>query len=421
VLSDSDFQWIEVDSTTYEVDDVVIGKSDGSVVCCQCKKNQKDSTAWSVANLGDEIDKAALTLASNQQTQVRFYSRSGFGVLDKLREYSTSYSNEADYLANLTEQHTKTNNTLADRIAAQASGLSTYEFLRRTRFEVSPDFDRMIALLKERLSRLANNADAVYEALRTKLDDLGGRVEGNAISVSVPHRLTKDNLKNILHSAGSMLVPEMDISQVRSSFASTSTVGRSWRRDIDGHRIPSLVVGKILEAIDTGKHSILLTGSPGSGKTCVMLSLQETLEQRAQSQADLVPLFIQSREFADFATVQARQAQGLPEQWVEQAARLAESVHVVVVIDSLDVLSIAREHGVLTYFLAQIDRLLHIPGITVVTACRDFDRQYDRCIAVREWDCELRCELLDWESEVVPLLVKLGIDLTSRAITESGV
>jgi hypothetical protein len=34
VLSDPEYQWLEVDSMTYPVDDVVIGKSNGSVICC---------------------------------------------------------------------------------------------------------------------------------------------------------------------------------------------------------------------------------------------------------------------------------------------------------------------------------------------------------------------------------------------------
>ena len=124
-----------------------------------------------------------------------------------------------------------------------------------------------------------------------------------------------------------------------------------------------------------------------------MLSLQEALEERTQVQEDLVPIFIQSREFANYGTVEERQAQGLPDKWVEQAACLAEDVHVVVLIDSLDVLSLAREHSILTYFLAQIDRLLLVPNITVITACRDFDRKYDRRLTTRRWDCELRCPL----------------------------
>ena len=85
----------------------------------------------------------------------------------------------------------------------------------------------------------------------------------------------------------------------------------------------------------------------------------------------------------------------------------------VVVIDSLDVLSIAREHSVLTYFLAQIDRLLPVPNVTVVTACRAFDRHYDRRIAERKWDKEFTCQPLDWNAEIAPLLAKFCIDTSA--------
>lgn len=43
VLSDPEFQWIEIDSTAYSVDDVVVGKSDGTQICCQCKKTKSIS------------------------------------------------------------------------------------------------------------------------------------------------------------------------------------------------------------------------------------------------------------------------------------------------------------------------------------------------------------------------------------------
>ena len=59
VLSDSDFQWIEVDSISYSVDDVVVRKADGTQICCQCKKNQPHFQSWTIASLGDELEKAA--------------------------------------------------------------------------------------------------------------------------------------------------------------------------------------------------------------------------------------------------------------------------------------------------------------------------------------------------------------------------
>ncbi|WP_434514695.1 AAA family ATPase [Dechloromonas sp. ARDL1] len=408
VLSDPDCLWLEIDSIAYSVDDVVVGKADGTLIACQCKKNQTDFRAWSIADLADELDKASSLLGKNQNAKVHFYSRNDFGDLAKLREHSSTQNDEASYQSSLGKEHQATNANLVGRLATCAPNLSAYEFLRRTEFVTTDGLERLANLRQERLRYMASNPGAAFNALWKHLDQLGMRMGGDSTSAA-RFRLTKDDLKAILHEAGAMLVPTMDLAEVRLSFAGTSTIGRAWRRDIAGQCISSPLVNELLAAIDAKKRAILLTGLPGSGKTCVMLALQEALEQRVQTHSDIAPLFIQSREFADLGTAQDRQAQGLSSDWVEKAARLAEKTHVVVVIDSLDVLSIARDHRVLTYFLAQIDRLLLIPNVSVVTACRDFDRHYDRRIAERKWDCELKCQPLDWDAEVAPLLDKLGI------------
>jgi len=162
VLSDPDFEWLEVDSTKHLVDDVVVGKLDGIQFCCQCKKNQTSFRAWSITDLAGEIVKASQELDRNSKSLVRFYSRSNFGVLSKLKEFSANYGTEADYLANLTKEHAETNANLAACITSGVQGLSTYEFLRRTSFEVSPEIDRMKSLLQERLSRMASNRCANF-------------------------------------------------------------------------------------------------------------------------------------------------------------------------------------------------------------------------------------------------------------------
>lgn len=329
-------------------------------------------------------------------------------ISPNLREHSTTQNDEASYQASLGKGHQVIDTALAECLSTLAPSLSTYEFLCRTKFVTSDELERMEELLHERLLSIATNPDATFNALWKRLDQLGARM-GSDNTSAIHHRLTKDDLKTILYNAGAMLAPPMAFDELRASFADTSTIGRSWRREIGGERISSLVVTELLGAIAEKQRSILLTGLPGSGKTCALLELQEVLEQRAQTNASIAPLFIQSREFADLATSQDRQAQGLSMDWVEKAARLAESAHVVVTIDSLDVLSIARDHRVLTYFLAQMDRLLMIPNVSVVTACRDFDRCYDRRIAERKWDCELKCKPLDWDAEITPLLQKLGI------------
>lgn len=413
IFSDPDFLWLETDSISYLVDDVVIGKKDGSVICCQCKKNQPDFRVWTLRNLEGELRKAFLTLVRHQDAKVHFYSRNDFGELAKLREYSRLYSNETDYLANLPSENKSIDTKLESLISIQDINLSTYEFLCRVSFETTRDFEHLEILIQERLRKLVSNSRAAYDALFANLIKLGGRIENGKHTSSSKDRLTKEDIQEIFREAGAIQVPMESITSVRKLFESTSSIGRSWHREISGHRISSPIVDELMAAVDAKKRAVLLTGIPGSGKTCTMLNFQEALEQRMQTQNDLVPLFIQSREFAELATVKERHEQGLPEKWVEQAARLADDTYVVVVIDSLDVLSIAREHRVLTYFLAQIDRLLTIPNVTVVTACRDFDRKYDRRIATRKWDCELKCPQLNWTNEIVPLLNKLGIDWTT--------
>tara|TARA_A100001391_G_C5080688_1_gene279990 strand:- start:291 stop:4859 length:4569 start_codon:yes stop_codon:yes gene_type:complete len=418
VLSDQNFEWLEVDATTYSVDDVVIGKSNGDIIACQCKKNQIDFKSWTITDLGDEIDKACHLLSKYSNAQIRFYSRNNFGELAKLKEYSSTQPDEASYQENIKHNNIKTSKKLNSRI--EKHNISEFEFLRRISFNTTEELERMKEFLDERLRNLVSNSRLAFGVLWTELDHLGAR---NSIdnSTSPLHRLTKKDLKEIISKAGATLTPPMNVKELKSSFSRTSAIGRYWQRDIEGTLIPRPLLQDILHCIAEKQKSILLTGLPGVGKTCIMLTLQEELERQAKANSGIVPLFIQSYEFADLTSSEDRKAHGLSEMWVEEAARLSEEAHVVILIDSLDVLSIARDHYILKYFLAQIDRLILIPNITIITACRDFDKRYDRQISKRQWDVELECVPLDWATEIEPLLKNLGIkssdiDSTTREL-----
>ncbi|MDK2777281.1 MAG: ATP-binding protein [Pseudomonadota bacterium] len=412
-LASNDIESLEVDSVHHQVDDIVIKKTNGPLICCQCKKNQKNFNTWSIADLGDELEKAAKELANSPTTTLIFYSRGAFGDIAKLQEFATNYEDDLQLIQNLTKGHQKSYAAVQKIIAAAKVSLTPFELLERTTFETTPaDFERHEQLQIERLERLASNSKIAYESLWLTLEKLGGRVPTGGVATS-KHRLTRNDLLAVLNQSGAMLVPPISEQEVRNSFQQTSLIGRSWKTDIAGKRLDNPILHGVLEAIEAKASSILITGQPGSGKTCLMFQLQAILEERAKSQNGFISLFIQSREFAEATNTEERHHQGLSSQWVEQAARQAEFSRVVVIIDSLDVLSIAREHNVLSYFLAQIDRLKNIPNLTVITACRDFDRQYDRRISEKDWDKELKIPPLDWEKQVQPFLTDLDIDTST--------
>jgi hypothetical protein len=301
ILANDTHLWLEVDSTSLDasgnplsVDDVVVGCKDGSMICCQCKKNQIDFKPWSITDLGDELGKAARFLADNPDSQVKFYSRSDFGALAKLREHARTQPNDNAYWQSLTADHLKTDAALASHLSG-TTGLSSYDWLQRTTFELSNEFERMKELLLERLAYLVSNADAAFDALWTKLAKLGARIGDSSCSALPSHRLTKADLQETLEKCGATLVPPISQQIMQLSFASTSAVGRQWRRDIAERRLHVDTVDELIAAIESPDSSILLSGIPGSGKTCVLLELQEALERRG----DLAALFIQTREYAN--------------------------------------------------------------------------------------------------------------------------
>ncbi|WGS86174.1 ATP-binding protein [Methylomonas sp. UP202] len=426
IYASDEYQWLEIDSTsldaggkTVSVDDIVIGCIDGSLICCQCKKNQKDFKPWLISDLGDELEKAAQFLADNQNSRVKFYSRNDFGALAKLREHARTQPNDKAYRQSLSSEHQKTDADLA-KYLCNASGLTTYDWLQRTTFELSNEFEHAEELLKERLNNHVSNANTAFDVLWAKLDRLGARTYRSASSAQPSHRLTKADICEILEKSGATRVSPISQQELQHSFVNASAVGRHWRRDIAGKRLHIDTVDELIAAIESSDRSILVSGIPGSGKTCVLLELQEALENRA----DLASMFIQSREYANCLTPEARSAHGLPKDLVGVVGRMADRKPTVVIIDSLDVLSLSREYVVLSFFLAQIDRLLLIPNVTVIAACRDFDRKYDRHLAERSWDRTVSNKPLNWDVVVVPLISDCGIDpesldLTTRSLLQN--
>lgn len=198
--------------------------------------------------------------------------------------------------------------------------------------------------------------------------------------------------------------------EILATFKQASSIGRNWLRTIDGETIYRSELSKIIKLIEQGSGSILLTDRPGSGKTCVLLDLADYIEREKAELCSL--LFIKGDRFTNTATEEDLVAQGLPSDIVGQCARLANFRRVVVIIDSLDVLSLNRQHDSLKVFLSIIDRLEKTDGVTMITACRNFDLEYDPLLRGRSWQHTIDLQPLDFNNEVKPFLINWNVDIS---------
>lgn len=411
IISDhtNTYQWLEVDSTSLDttgqpiaVDDIVIGLANGGFIGCQCKKNQPNFESWKIKELGDELKKAGQFLRDNTNSRVSFYTRGNFGAIAKLREHSLPQPNQQAYIASLTKEH-QLNNSELERYL---SGIDSLEFLQRCEFDQTQELSALRNWLMDRLGFLVSNVKVAFMALWHALDWLGLRGDNNDSAAVIKHRLTRDDLLKIIQEAGANFATPKSEQELRLIFRDVSVVGRSWCRKVGNTQLHAVVVDELVSHIQANAKCVLLIGAAGGGKSCALLELQENLEQVQ----NVVPIYIQAREYASCFTPEARESQGLPKDLIGLVGRMADYQHTVILIDSLDVLSLAKDYSILSYFLAQIDRLLVIPNITVVVACREFDYKYDKRIAERTWEHVVSCKPLDWQSVVLPLINSWGID-----------
>jgi len=235
--------------------------------------------------------------------------------------------------------------------------------------------------------------------------------ESSLVSFSTQSRDSKQLSK---HSKWTRLIEsnlnaenQWDQTIIKENFRIASRIGRDSLRKIDGKTIRRTELKQIVRCISQGDRTILLTDRPGSGKTCVLLKLADLLERQS---CPWNLLFIKGDYFSEADTEQDLAARGLPENIVGQCDYLAKFCRVVVIIDSLDVLSLGRHHAALKLFLSLIDRLESIDGVTVIAACRTFDLEYDPLLRGRSWQRRINLEPLNFEKVVSSFLLGWDID-----------
>lgn len=408
LLEDDSIRSIQVDSTgipdqdfLVAVDDVVILYDNDSICFIQAKKNQPKHEAWSLSDkvLQEELCKARDQLESRHNSEVKFYSRSPFGELKTLVENCNRFP---DFLA---FQRSAAKNWIAslERFSKimERSEEKAFNLIRRFGFGPTYEFEDWDRQNRNDLDRLVPRVDLAMPVLERYLASHEAGLRDSK------HLITRDEVWADLQKLGLSLTSKRSEAEILATFKLASGVGRRWLCMIDGEKIPRTELSQLVELIKQGRQTILLTDRPGSGKTCLLLDLADELEN---TDSPYGLLFIKGDQFTEINSEQDLIARGLPEDIVGRCARLAGFRHIVVIIDSLDVLSLSRQHSSLKVFLGLMDRLEKIENVTVIAACRNFDLEYDPLLRGRSWQQTVHIQPLDFETVVKPFLIRWGIN-----------
>ena len=412
LLEDNTIQSIQVNSTgvpgensSVTVDDIVVLYKNGHACFIQAKKNQTNHKAWSFSDqvLKDELCKARDQLESRANSKVKFYSRSPFGDFASLVE-------NCGYFPEYSAFHREADQNQRESLKALAQILgrteeTTYSLVNKISFGSPQGFEEWDRQNKSDLDRLVPMSNLAMPLLERYL------VSHETNLRDAKYTIIRSDVLATLAEAGISPTPKRTEAEILAAFKQASSIGRKWLRTIDGKPIPRSELPKVIELIEQGSQSILLTDRPGSGKTCLLLDLVDYIERDKESAWGL--LFIKGDHFTNAESEHNLVVNGLPEDIVGQCARLTEFRRTVVIIDSLDSLSLSRQHDALKVFLRIIDRLEKIEGVTIITACRNFDLEYDPLLRGRSWQHKVNLQPLDFDAEVKPFLINWNVDISN--------
>ena len=211
------------------------------------------------------------------------------------------------------------------------------------------------------------------------------------------------------------LVPSQTELKILACFKDVSNIGRyGVLREICGHKLPRPEIDHLLELLEQGERSLLLTDGPGSGKSWVLCELADRLEADGQWGV----LFIKGDRYDDIDSEQDLLTRlRLPNDIVKLATSLTSHRKVAVILDSLDALSLSSNQKALRVFLELLDRLEAAEGIQIVAACRDFDLSYDPRLRLRKWSRKIPISALDFDTVVAPFLRGI-LNIDSSTIPE---
>ncbi|MEZ5104496.1 MAG: hypothetical protein R2757_08370 [Draconibacterium sp.] len=402
LLTNNEIEYIQVESNgifgtddLVTIDDIVIAYKNGDRKHIQAKKNQPNQRAWSIKDWGSELPKILSQLEQGEHITVELYSSTPLGEFETLSEACQIFPNFSDFERGLSNANAKALSTLEKEWSR--SKVEIFNLLKRLRTGSHLNTEDWGKINKVSLTQIVIHPERALDTLESFVNLHQSKKLTNKFEISL-----KD-VQDELEKKGLTRLPNYSEKEIVEQFQRTSAIGRKdWKRTIAGEKITRKELDDILTHISDKKNTILVQDRPGSGKTCLLLDLADAIENDNEFQL----LFIKGDRFAKVDSGDS----SLPNEIVESCGLLSCNSHVVVVIDSLDVLSCQRDHSALNFFLNLIDQLQIIQNVTIIAACREFDLKYDLRLRERKWDVEIKLKDFDFQNTVLPILSKLNVN-----------
>lgn len=422
MLHREDIEWVQAETISLPgfenkreekvyVEDTVICYKNGLRKYIQAKKNQSIHRAWSLSDLHEEgiLWAAKRQIEKDPTGTVLLYSRTEFGDLKMLVESVAMFDNQASFSNHASKTIINICNRLQNFLDITPN--EAHHLLKHIKIGPCHDFNDWEQIIRDDLKRHFIEYKRVYDFLVVLVNKHGARLEIEA-------KFYKDKLLKRLEEEGFIRSPLLKESEILKKLAYISSIGRNMDTRIGGKEIERIEIKTILESIEKGKKSILVTDRAGSGKTWLLLQAAKAIEK----ESSFGLLFIKSDRFDNIGSEDDLMRRfGLDHRPELLVYRLSEFRKVVVILDSLDALSLARDQRGLKIFLNLMDRLLRVDRVTLIAACREFDLQFDPYLRTRTWDAIIKAPPPDFENDVKPILQSLGVETSSLSFDQKSV
>lgn len=381
-------------------DDIVLISKDRNKTYIQAKVNQTDHHFWRLSDsvLREELLSAKKQLTLDPNCLFCFYSRTPFGVFQRLIEEACLFSGLAEFKS-VAAQNVKT-------VLAKLSEFWSVDeheafcLCRRIKIGEHNAVNSWEEVCIQLLEPICSNPELTYELLWSYIDHQHSKLG------EPQYLIDRESVLKSLESKGVYLSGDFDEESFLKGVHSFSSIGRQWSRSIGGEKIPRQECNDLIQAIEDGVTSVLLEDVAGGGKTCVLLDVVDHLESSTGKEF----LFIRGDLFASITSLEQLSEHGLPSDLVAQVSRYSSRHKFTVIIDSLDVLALGRSHHSLAIFLGLIAELENLPNVTVIASSRSFDAKYDPLLREKQWARKVHLRSLDYDADVSPFLIKLGVD-----------